>query len=76
MHAAILIRELYCNLSHFSDKVNIFNLESLGKLFKLVCQRLATGRWFSPVPPVSSTNKTDRQDITEILLGGVKHHKT
>ena len=33
-----------------------------------VCQWLATGQWFSPGPPVSSTNKTDRQDITEILL--------
>jgi len=30
-----------------------------------VCQRLAAGRWFSPV---SSTNKTDRHDITELLL--------
>ena len=30
-----------------------------------VCQWLATGLWFSPV---SSTNKTDRHDITEILL--------
>jgi len=29
-----------------------------------VCQWLPTGRWFSPGPPVSSTNKTD---ITEIL---------
>jgi hypothetical protein len=28
----------------------------------------ATGRWFSPGTPVSSTNKTDRHDITEILL--------
>jgi hypothetical protein len=28
----------------------------------------ATGRWFSPGPSVSSTNKTDRHDITEILL--------
>jgi len=28
----------------------------------------ATGRWFSPGPPVSSINKTDRHDITEILL--------
>jgi hypothetical protein len=27
-----------------------------------------TGQWFSPDPPVSSTNKTDRHDITEILL--------
>jgi hypothetical protein len=33
-----------------------------------VCQWLATGRWFSPGTPVSSTNKTDRHDIAEILL--------
>jgi len=33
-----------------------------------VCQWLATGRWFSLDPPVSSTNKTDHHDITEILL--------
>jgi hypothetical protein len=26
------------------------------------------GRWFSPSTPVSSTNKTDRRYITEILL--------
>ena len=30
-----------------------------------VCQWLAAGRWFSTA---SSTNKTDRHDITEILL--------
>ena len=28
----------------------------------------ATGRWFSSGTPVSSTNKTDRHDMTEILL--------
>jgi hypothetical protein len=33
-----------------------------------VCQWLTTGRWFSPVTPVSSTNKTDHHDLTEILL--------
>jgi hypothetical protein len=33
-----------------------------------VCQWLTTGRWFSPDPPVSSTNKTDCHDIAEILL--------
>jgi hypothetical protein len=33
-----------------------------------VCQWLATGRWFSPGPPVSSTNKTDRHDITVYLV--------
>jgi hypothetical protein len=27
-----------------------------------------TGRWFSPGLPVFSTNKTDCQDVTEILL--------
>ena len=33
-----------------------------------VCQWLATNRWFSRGTPVSSTNKTDCHDITEILL--------
>jgi len=27
-----------------------------------------TGWWFSPGTPVSSSNKTDRHDIAEILL--------
>ena len=33
-----------------------------------VCQRLATGLWFSPGIPVSSINKTAHHYITEILL--------
>ena len=33
-----------------------------------VCQWFAIGQWFSPGPPVSSTIKTDRHDIPEILL--------
>ena len=33
-----------------------------------VHQWIATGRWFSPDTPVSTTNKTDHQDTTEILL--------
>jgi hypothetical protein len=33
-----------------------------------VCQWIATGPWFSPGTPVSSTNKTNCHDITEILL--------
>jgi hypothetical protein len=32
------------------------------------CQWLATGRWFSLGTPISSTNKTDNHDITEIFL--------
>jgi hypothetical protein len=38
--------------------------------YLIVCQWFVTGRGFSPSPPVSSTNKTDRHDITEILLKG------
>ena len=39
-----------------------------------------TGRWFSPGPPVPSTNKTDRHDITVIqkkcsIESGVKYYK-
>jgi len=33
-----------------------------------VCQWLATGQWFSLGTLISSTNKTDCHDITEILL--------
>ena len=44
-----------------------------------VCQWLVTGRWFSPGSPVSSTNKTDRHDLTEILLkvsiNTINHHR-
>ena len=41
--------------------------------YVIVCLRLATGLLFSLG---SSTNKTDCHDITEILLSGVKHHRT
>jgi hypothetical protein len=40
----------------------------VGPFCDKVCLRLATGRWFSPGPPGSPTNKTDCHDITEILL--------
>jgi hypothetical protein len=33
-----------------------------------VYQLLAHGRWFSPGTPASSTTKTSRHDIAEILL--------
>jgi hypothetical protein len=49
-----------------SNKYFILNLYcSHTTLCDKICQGLATGRWFSPV---SSTNKTDRHNITEILL--------
>ena len=33
-----------------------------------VCQWIATGQWFSLGTLAASTNKTDRHDITEILM--------
>ena len=42
-----------------------------------VCQWLATGRWFSPGPSVSSTNKTwPPRHIWNIVESGVTHHQT
>jgi hypothetical protein len=38
------------------------------KLCDKVCPWLATGQWFSLDPLVSSNNKTDSHDLTEILL--------
>ena len=40
-----------------------------------LCQCASGGRWFSPSTPVSETNKTDRHDMTEIVLKvALKHH--
>ena len=42
-----------------------------------IYQLLAHGRWFSPGTPASSTTKTGRHDIAEILLKVVlKHQKS
>jgi hypothetical protein len=44
-----------------------------------VFQLLAHGRWFSPGTPISSTTKTGRHDIAEILLKvalNTKHQST
>ena len=40
-----------------------------------VYQLLAYGRWFSPGTPASSTTKTGRHDIAEILLKVALKHK-
>jgi hypothetical protein len=42
-------------------------LDSQPQVIK-VYQLLAHDRWFSPVTPASSTTKTGRHDIAEILL--------
>ena len=39
-----------------------------------ICQWLTTGRWFSLVTSVCSTNKTDHHDIAEVLLKATFKH--
>ena len=63
------VQKIYSGLS------NVFLREIVPCIFhiktwflKKICQWLATGRWISPCSPVSSINKTDPHDITEILL--------
>jgi len=52
----------------FTTKRCVFNPVH-GEVYNIkVCHWLATGLWCSPGTPVPSTNKTDRHDITEILL--------
>jgi hypothetical protein len=49
------------------------NVESrfdLKTLVALIASRLATGWWFSPDPPVSSTNKTDI--LLKVALNTIK----
>ena len=47
----------------------ILESECIEYKYDEVCQWLATCRWLSPGPPVSSTNKkADRHDIAEMLL--------
>ena len=55
---------------------------NLDQHYVIKCQWIVTGRWFSPGPPVSSTNKTDCHHITEspryswnIAESGIKHQK-
>ena len=59
-----------CNqcLSPLMLWIRILIKASCTALCDKVCQWLATGRWFSPGPPVSSINKTDPHDITEMVL--------
>ena len=54
---------------YMSDDHNIHYRDVFDtKLCDKVCWWLAAGQWFSPGTLVSSTNKTELHDITEILL--------
>jgi hypothetical protein len=56
----------YFTIGH-KNKGNI-RISRLAAASDKVYQLLAQGRWFSPGTPASSTTKTGRHDIAEILL--------
>jgi hypothetical protein len=65
---------MHAALFYSSTKKNA--LDSQPQVEK-VCRLLALGRWYSPGTPASSTTKTGRHDIAEILLKVVlKHQKS
>jgi hypothetical protein len=58
----------YYNLNVYPFRYRLWRGVLNTTLCDKVFQWLTTGWWFSPGSPVSSTNKTDCHDITEILL--------
>jgi hypothetical protein len=59
-------------LKHFHAKVHFIAVAS-----DKVYQMLAHGRWVPPGTPASSTTKTGRHDIAEMLLKvALKHQKS
>jgi hypothetical protein len=54
----------FTNCTFFCSNPEVYSKQH----YVIVCQGLATGRWFSPGPPVPFTNKIDSHDIAEILL--------
>jgi hypothetical protein len=67
---------LVASLLHLSREVTptknsfilLISIQQNLNSFNKVCQWLPAGWWFSPDTSVSSTNKTDRHNKTEILL--------
>ena len=55
---------------------SVWQVELDTTLCDKVCQWLTAGWWFSSGTPVSSTNKTERHDIAEILLKVVFNTRT
>jgi len=79
----VVVIVCYCVSNYmYNQCLSLLKLESRSwrsvldtTLCNKVCQWLAEGRWFSPGIQVSSTNKTDRHYVIEILKhkSGVKH---
>ena len=65
----------------YVDVWNVSNMvrgsrDRMAVVFTTHIQWFVEGRWFSPGTPVSSINKIDRYDITEILLKVTLNTKT
>jgi hypothetical protein len=68
----------FCRLPPQNNTIRLIDLgcTRLAAASDKVYQLLAHGRWFSPGIPASSTTKTGRHDIAEILLKvALKHQK-
>jgi hypothetical protein len=60
----------------YSYELTPENIKPSGKIPNIqVVRLLAHGRWFSPGNPASSTTKTGRHDIAEILLKVTLRHQ-
>jgi hypothetical protein len=59
-HQYAWVRSRLCNLQKGCTRL----VAASDKVYQL----LVHGRWFSPGTPISSTTKTGRHDIAEILL--------
>ena len=69
LHGGWFLRMCFVLFLHFVDQTPYTYPKVLGTTLRdKVCQWLAAGRWFSTGTSVYSTNKTDRYDITNILL--------
>ena len=63
---------VYYIIYRFPLRLGVLDTPLCGK----ICQWLATGQWLPPCTPLSSTKKTDRHDITYVLLKVVLNTKT
>jgi hypothetical protein len=68
-----MIYSYLCNQCLSSLKSFEFESRSWGSVLDTtlcdnVCKGLGIGRWFSPGTPITSTNKTDRHNVAEMLL--------
>jgi len=70
MHSVLIATNVSCS----NDNVPMRGVLDTIECDK-ICQGLAAGGWFCPGTPVSSTKKTNRHAIAEILLiAALKHH--